>query len=52
MKQRTVQEALTDHSWVLDIKGALTVGVIVNVLHLWELLYNFDIEPDVEDVNI
>jgi len=36
----------------LDIKGARTVGVIVDFLHLWDLLYNFELEPDVEDVHI
>jgi hypothetical protein len=45
----TIQlEALTDHSWLLDTKGARTVGVIVDFLHLWEVLYNFELEPDVE----
>jgi len=52
VKRRTVREALTDHSWLLDIKGACTVGVIVDFLHLWEVLYNFELEPNVEDVHI
>lgn len=52
VKQCTVHEALTERSWVFYVKGALTVGVIVDFLHLWEVLYNFELEPDVEDVHI
>jgi hypothetical protein len=52
VKRRIVQEALNGRSWVLDIKGACTIGVIVEFLHPWDLLYNFELEPDVEDVHI
>jgi len=34
------------------VRGACTVGVIVDFLHLWEVLYNFELEPNVEDVHI
>jgi hypothetical protein len=31
----TVRGALIEHKWVSDIRGALTVGVITDYLHLW-----------------
>jgi len=49
VKRRTVQDALTNQAWVSDIQGALTVGVIVDNLHLWDLLMDFQLEPEVED---
>ena len=49
MKQRTVQEAFTNRAWVSDIQGALTVGVIVEYLHLWDLLNDLELQPEVED---
>uniref|UniRef100_A0A0A9AH68 Uncharacterized protein n=1 Tax=Arundo donax TaxID=35708 RepID=A0A0A9AH68_ARUDO len=38
VQRRTVQEAVTNRAWVSDIQGALTVGVIVDYLHLWDSL--------------
>jgi hypothetical protein len=35
-KKRTVQEALTNHTWISDIQGALTVDFLL----LWDLLSN------------
>jgi hypothetical protein len=32
--RRTVQEALTDIKWISDIIGTLSVGVLVDYLHL------------------
>ena len=49
IKQRTVQDALTNQSWISDIKGAITVGVIIDYLHLWDVLSDFFLQPDVED---
>jgi hypothetical protein len=46
-----VSEALTARKWVLDIKGALTVGVIIEFLHLWEILSNFELQPEVNDTH-
>lgn len=37
-KTRTVQQAVTNRVWVSDITGALTVGVILEYLQLWDLL--------------
>jgi len=34
VKQRTVQDALTNQAWILDIQGARTVGVLVEFLQL------------------
>jgi len=49
VKRRTVQDALTNQAWVSDIQGALIVGVIVDYLHLWDLLMDFQLQPEVED---
>lgn len=32
VKKRTVQDALSNRSWILDIQGARTVGVIVDFI--------------------
>jgi hypothetical protein len=47
--RRTVQEALTDRRWILDITGSLSVGVLVDYLHLWNLISDFELLPDTED---
>ena len=52
IKQRTVQDALTNQSWISDMKGATTVGVIIDYLHLWDVLSDFFLQPDVEDRHI
>ena len=52
IKQRTVQDAFTNQSWISDIKGAITVGVIIDYLHLWDVLSDFFLQPDVEDRHI
>lgn len=36
-KQRTVAQALQDDRWIRDISGALTVQVILEYLHVWDL---------------
>jgi hypothetical protein len=45
----TVQEALTDHGWVSDIRGALIVGVIIDYLHLWNILTEVELQSGVGD---
>jgi hypothetical protein len=49
LKTRTVIEALTDHSWISDIQGALTVVVIMEFLKLWDLLSEVALHPGVKD---
>ena len=51
-KQRTVQDALTNQTWISDIKGARTVGVMVDFLLLWDVLSDFSLQPGVEDRHI
>ena len=36
-------------SWVMDIRGDLSVEVVVDFLHLWDLIYDFQLQPDIED---
>ena len=38
IKRRTVFEALTNHSWVSELQGALTAGVINEFLGLWDVI--------------
>ena len=47
--KRTVFEALTNHSWVSELQGALTVGDINEFLGLWDVISTVVLQPDVED---
>lgn len=38
--------------WISDIQGALTVGVLVDYSLLWDLIYNFELHPEVDDTHI
>ena len=49
---RTDQEAITGRAWMSDIRGALSVGAIVDYLHLWNLLLTAELRPNVEDKHI
>jgi hypothetical protein len=49
INKRTVQEALTENRWALDIQGAITVGVLVEYLQLWEVLQIVELKPGVQD---
>jgi hypothetical protein len=51
-RKRKVFAALENRSWILDIKGALTVEVLVEYLQLWELLERFELQPEVENTYI
>jgi len=51
-RKKTVFYAFTGRSWISDIKGALTVPVLVEYLHLWELLSTVVLQPEVEDTHI
>ncbi|WVZ85537.1 hypothetical protein U9M48_032454 [Paspalum notatum var. saurae] len=52
LKRRTVAEGLTDRKWVLDIRGALSVQVLVEYLQLWSLVDEVDLQPDTADRHI
>jgi hypothetical protein len=40
-KKRTVKEAFTNHDWVVDIQGALTLNIITEYIQLWDLVHGF-----------
>ncbi|WVZ84849.1 LOW QUALITY PROTEIN: hypothetical protein U9M48_031834, partial [Paspalum notatum var. saurae] len=48
-KRHKVSQAVRSISWVPDIKGALTVQVLIEYLHIWELLEEVIIQPDTPD---
>lgn len=43
---------MLDHTWIRDIHGALSVDVIVDYLHLWDILEEVVLSPDMEDIHI
>ncbi|WVZ89347.1 hypothetical protein U9M48_035768 [Paspalum notatum var. saurae] len=45
----TVAQALTNRRWVTDIRGALTVQVLVEYLRIWELVDEVSLQPGVPD---
>ena len=50
--KRTVLEALTNHGWIADIQGALTVGIITEFLALWDILSEVTLQLGVEDAHV
>ena len=52
VKKRTVAEALTEHLWISDIRGASSIGELVEYLDLWDLLTDFSLQLEMEDVHI
>jgi len=36
-RKRTVQEALSNHTWISDLQGARMVGFITEFFRLWDL---------------
>jgi len=48
-KQRTVAQALQGDRWVRDIKGALTVQVIIEYLRVWDMTREIQLVVDRED---
>jgi len=51
-RKRKVSDALENRKWVSDIRGALTVTVLTEYIHLWELLSTVMLQQDVEDSHI
>ncbi|WVZ82995.1 hypothetical protein U9M48_030188 [Paspalum notatum var. saurae] len=48
-KRYTVSQALTNRRWVTDIRGALTVQVLVEYLKIWEMVDDVTLQPGVPD---
>jgi hypothetical protein len=51
-RKRTVHETLVNRAWILDIQRTLTIGIIVEFIQLWDILYDFQLQPEVEDSHI
>ena len=51
-RKRSVYDAFIGGRWISDIKGALSIPVLIEYLHLWELLSNVELQPEVEDTHI
>jgi hypothetical protein len=52
INQRTVQEAIIEGGWIRDIKGAISVGVIVDYLSLWDLLRDVELQMGMVDKHV
>ena len=48
-KKCTVLEDLTDNTWIGDLQGALSVGVLTEFLNLWDILSQVTLQPQLED---
>jgi hypothetical protein len=46
-----VQDAVLGHAWTTDIQGALTMGIIVEYIQVWDLLMEVQLQPEVEDIH-
>lgn len=48
-RRMSVSSALRDCAWVSDIRGAMTVQVLLDYLCIWELVETVVLRPDVQD---
>jgi hypothetical protein len=48
-KQRTLADGLANQAWIQDIKGALTVHVLVQFLKIRQRLQDFVLDPVTPD---
>ena len=51
LNRRTVAQALLNRTWIRDIQGALSVQVIMDYLHLWDILEEMVLIPDRDDIH-
>ena len=42
-------QALHNRSWVQDIKGAHTVEVLLDYLHIWDIVEEIILQPEIPD---
>ena len=47
--KRTVLETLTDNTWIGNLQGALSVGILAKFLNLWVILSQVVLQPQSED---
>jgi hypothetical protein len=47
-----VAQGLQNHSWVSDLRGALSVQVLVEYLQLWNLVDNLELQQDIPDQHL
>lgn len=50
--KRSAIEAPTEHQWIADIQGALSVGAIADFLKLWGLLSGVQLQAGVMDKHL
>jgi hypothetical protein len=50
-QQHTVETALQNHAWVSDIRGSLTIDIIVDYIQVWELINELQLLPEVVDAH-
>jgi hypothetical protein len=51
-RKRSVFDAITGARWITDIKGALTLDLLVEYLALWDLLSEVTLHSEVEDTHV
>ena len=47
-----VYDAISGRRWISDIKGALNMQVLIEYLHLWDLLSNIELQAGVDYTHI
>ncbi|WVZ83087.1 hypothetical protein U9M48_030267 [Paspalum notatum var. saurae] len=52
VEQRTVSQALSNRRWVEDIRGALTVQVLLEYLAIWDMVDGLVLQHDVLDQHV
>ncbi|WVZ63856.1 LOW QUALITY PROTEIN: hypothetical protein U9M48_013454 [Paspalum notatum var. saurae] len=52
VKRRTVSQALSNRRWVEDIRGALTIQVLLEYLAIWDMVDALVLQHDVPDQHV